>query len=155
MTFKALFDKARDGLHYWVGAVQLDFAAEVNRVMTERDTSKADLARSLGTSAAYVTKALRGDTNFTIESMVRIARALDMDLRLHLAPKGAEVSWSTLPTETVMALHGASQPVAKSSSQDVSLRTQALDLSSFLALPLVEGGNDTPKAVNDNLAMAA
>lgn len=35
----------------------------------------AALAKKIGTSAAYITKVFRGDSNLTIESMVKLARA--------------------------------------------------------------------------------
>jgi hypothetical protein len=36
---------------------------------------------------------LRGDVNFTLATMVKLARAFDMDLKLHLARQGAQTRW--------------------------------------------------------------
>jgi transcriptional regulator with XRE-family HTH domain len=46
--------------------------------------SYADLAKKIGTSAAYITKVFRGDANLTIESMVKLSRATGgkVDLRI-------------------------------------------------------------------------
>jgi plasmid maintenance system antidote protein VapI len=70
-----------------------DFTIGVYRLMADRvpKTTKADLARSLGTSPAYVTKMLGGDANFTIKSMVRIAHALGAEVRIEVAPLTVQV----------------------------------------------------------------
>ena len=41
-------------------------------------------ARRLGTSQAYVTKVLRGDVNFTLVTLVKLARAVGGRVRLDL-----------------------------------------------------------------------
>lgn len=73
--------------------VKMDFAVGVERRMTQVGMSRADLARRLGTSAAAVTMALRGDANLTIDRMVRIAHALDATVHVHLAAKTSRVKW--------------------------------------------------------------
>jgi transcriptional regulator with XRE-family HTH domain len=74
---------------YWAEAMKLDFAEGVGRLMEERKMTRADLARRLGTSPAYVTKILRWTANLTLESMAKIALALDARVALGLVPKGA------------------------------------------------------------------
>jgi transcriptional regulator with XRE-family HTH domain len=44
------------------------------------------LAEKIGSSPAYVTKILRGETNFTLDSMVKIATALGCELTIGLRP---------------------------------------------------------------------
>lgn len=51
--------------------------------------SRAELARRLGTSQAYVTKILRGSVNFTLETMILLARALNADLTVSISPRSA------------------------------------------------------------------
>ncbi len=57
-----------------------DISEHVFAVMERQGVSKAKLARRLGKSRAYVTKILQGNANFTLESLVKIARALDCRL---------------------------------------------------------------------------
>jgi transcriptional regulator with XRE-family HTH domain len=44
----------------------------------------AAIAEKLGTSAAYVSKVFRGDENFTIESMVKLARSTDSRVSIQI-----------------------------------------------------------------------
>lgn len=92
-TFSALFEAAEKRPEYWQQDAILDFAEEVYRLMEERGVSRAELARRLGTSQAYVTQVLRADSNFTVGTMTRIGMALDHRLRLHLAPKHSITIW--------------------------------------------------------------
>jgi transcriptional regulator with XRE-family HTH domain len=52
--------------------------------MGEQGVSRAELARRLGTSQAYVTKVLRGNVNFTLAALVKLARAVGGEVRLSL-----------------------------------------------------------------------
>lgn len=72
---------------YWAEGMKLEFAEEVIRLMSERKMSRADLARKLGTSPAYVTKILHWTANLTLVSMAKIALALDARVSLSLAPR--------------------------------------------------------------------
>ena len=74
---------------YLAEAAKNFFAVSLERRMQQQGLSKADLARRLETSPAYITKILRGDTNLTIRSMVDLARAVDSALHIHLAPAAA------------------------------------------------------------------
>jgi transcriptional regulator with XRE-family HTH domain len=84
---------ARSSADYAADQLKLDFAVDLERRMDQLGISRADLARRLQTSAAAVTMALRGDANLTIERMVRMARALDATVHIHVAPASAAVRW--------------------------------------------------------------
>lgn len=71
----------------------LEIAEEIDAAMTRSGLTRAELARRLGTSRAYVTKILRGNVNFTLDSLARITHALDGELRLHIAPRGTVTQW--------------------------------------------------------------
>ena len=92
-SFREFFRKAEESIVYNVEGSILDFTEDLCRVMAEKDVSRAELARRIGTSPAYVTKILRGTSNFTLSSMVRVAMALGCDLRIHLAPRGSLTRW--------------------------------------------------------------
>ncbi len=74
---------------YWAEGLKLDFAEEVGRLMEEQKISRAELARRLGTSPAYVTKILHWTANLTLTSMSKIALAFGSRVHLSLAPKNA------------------------------------------------------------------
>src|SRR6266480_419873 len=71
-----------------IEGAKFDISEHVFSMMELRGVSKATLARSLGKSRSYVTKILQGNANFTLESLVKIARALDckLDVRRVLVP---------------------------------------------------------------------
>ncbi|WP_036218154.1 helix-turn-helix domain-containing protein [Marinospirillum minutulum] len=91
--FSKLLEQAKNGNDYWVAKISQDFTEEVSQIMQQKHITKKDLADKLETSPAYITKVMRGNTNFTVESMVKIANSLDMQLHVHLAPKDSDVRW--------------------------------------------------------------
>jgi len=95
---------------YWVEGVKIDFAEQMLAQMEELGISRTELARRLGTSPAYVTKILRGSTNFTLESMVSIARVLDCELLTHLHRKGSRSVWLEFKSTERSADHAAEAP---------------------------------------------
>ena len=72
---KAFVDEAKQTDAYWLESAKLEFALGLEQQRRAAGLSYADLAKKMGTSAAYISKVFRGDTNLTIESMVKLARA--------------------------------------------------------------------------------
>lgn len=92
-SYAQMLKEAQESLEYWTEAAILDFTEDLARIMKEKGMTRTQLAKSIGTSQAYVTKVLRGNVNFTLASMTKLARALDCVVRVHIAPKHAEVRW--------------------------------------------------------------
>ena len=84
-TFPELFRKAEQHEDYWVAGAILEFTEGVVREMERQGITRTKLAQRLGATPAYVTKILRGKVNFTLSTMVRLARALDAELLVQLA----------------------------------------------------------------------
>jgi hypothetical protein len=78
---------ARSSIAYKVEDVILDVTEQIIERMRQLNLSKSALASKIGTSAPYTTKMLRGGTNFTLESMVKVSEGLDCDLKVQLVPK--------------------------------------------------------------------
>lgn len=76
MSFKDTYKAAEEQDDFWAELAILEFTGQLSRLMQEKNISKVKLAQLLGTSPAYVTKVFRGDANFTMRSMVKLARAL-------------------------------------------------------------------------------
>ena len=72
---------------YWVSAAQMPFTDDVFRLMARLRLSKSELARRMGTSQPYITKALGGNTNFTLQSLAKFALALDAILQVRLVAR--------------------------------------------------------------------
>lgn len=52
--------------------------------MQEQGITRAELARRLGTSQAYITRVLSGNANFTLKTISKLAMALGMELEIGL-----------------------------------------------------------------------
>lgn len=94
--FQTFFEDAEKSPAYWVERAVLEFTEDLVARMESEGISRAELARRIRCSPAYVTKILRGSTNFTLESMVRVAQAVGCNLRTHLQPDGARTHWFDL-----------------------------------------------------------
>ena len=68
------------------------FLAELNRRMHVLGMSNSDLARAANVSPAYITKLFRGPSNVSLETIAKLALAVDCRPHLHIAVEGAEVS---------------------------------------------------------------
>jgi transcriptional regulator with XRE-family HTH domain len=62
--------------------------------MKVKNISRADLARKLGTSRPYITRMLRANVNFTLKSLVQIARALNIRLNVNFHTPEIQKTWS-------------------------------------------------------------
>ncbi|MEO0050517.1 MAG: helix-turn-helix transcriptional regulator [candidate division WOR-3 bacterium] len=78
---------------YWVEYLKLVFSEEIGRLMDQRKMSRAELARKLGVSRAYITRLFRGTFNPTLETLVKIALALDARVSIHLHSGHTEARW--------------------------------------------------------------
>lgn len=83
-NFSDLFARAEEHEDYWVAGAILQFTEDVVREMERQGITRTALAQRLGATPAYVTKLLRGKVNFTLTTMVRLARALDAELHVQL-----------------------------------------------------------------------
>lgn len=87
---RAALESAKSSPTYWVERVKLRFSVSLEQRRRAVGLSYSDLAKRLETSPAYVTKVFRGDSNLTIETMVKLALATgsEVDIRLVEASSG-------------------------------------------------------------------
>jgi len=74
-ALKALVDEATKDDAYWVERAKLDFAMGLESQRRRAGLTYKDVADRIRSSAAYISKVFRGDSNLTIESMVKLAHA--------------------------------------------------------------------------------
>lgn len=86
-TFEDLYREAESHDDYWLAGIGQGFTEALFALMEQQGISRSELARRLGSSPAYVTKILRGNTNFTLATMSRLSRAVGADLRIQLEPR--------------------------------------------------------------------
>lgn len=92
-AFKDLFASAKKRFAYFLEGAIIGFTEDVVARMGELKMSKSQLAEKLECNPAYITKVLRGSTNFTLSSMVKIGIALDSELEVRLRPKTVKEDW--------------------------------------------------------------
>ena len=77
-------ESAKKTDEFWMDSAKLDFALKLENKRRISGKSYKDIAISLNTSAAYVSKVFRGDANLTIESMAKLARCVGTSLTIDL-----------------------------------------------------------------------
>jgi len=84
---KNFFKEIKKTDSYIAEQTKLDFVIQIYKLMKEFNITQKELARKLNVSEAYVSKILRGDINFTIETMVKLTRALNSNLHIKIVPE--------------------------------------------------------------------
>ena len=82
---------------YWVESMRFDFVGEVERMMEERGVTRAELARRLDASPAYVTQMFKALFNPTLLTLAKVALALDARVKLTLIPERTPAGKRTVP----------------------------------------------------------
>ncbi|WP_315807505.1 helix-turn-helix transcriptional regulator [Pseudomonas sp. C9-3] len=108
-AFRKLIQDIKSTHEYRVERAKLEFVRSLSRLMKRKGVNSAELAEKVGTSSAYISKALRGDTNFTIDSMVKLSHAIGGQLHIHIAEPSASVQWFEVFANTSM--HAKSEPL--------------------------------------------
>lgn len=122
-TFAEMFRDAMQTDEFWAEKAILEFTTGIYAEMKRQGKSYSDLARILNTSPAYITKVFRSNANFTIQSMVKLSRALNCKLHIHVAPKNTHVSWLN-----VVPISSDSTVGAWSSRPDNYIRVEKIQL---------------------------
>lgn len=88
-----LLHRLRSGNEYWKRFSLLLFTTDIRRLMKSEPTSGVKLAKQVGVKPSVISNWLRGGENLTIETMSKIAGALDAVVYIHVAKKGVAVRW--------------------------------------------------------------
>ena len=70
--------------------MKLEFADDLVRLLEARGLKRTELAEKLGTNRGYVTRILNTEFNLSIETMAKIALALDARISLRMLPREEE-----------------------------------------------------------------
>jgi transcriptional regulator with XRE-family HTH domain len=97
-----------------VEALVVEASELVARLMTEQNESKADLARRLKRSRAWVTQLLSGKANMTVRTLAEVVYTLDAEVKLHAQPpswkmagKPVGAGWQPIATTRRKSASGA------------------------------------------------
>jgi len=69
-----------------IEALVAEASGAIAKLMAEQKVSKADLARRLNKSRAWVTQLLSGKANMTVRTLAEVAYTLDAEVKLHAEP---------------------------------------------------------------------
>lgn len=105
-SFAALLERVAATPEGQVAHVAVAFLVQVHGRMQAQGMSNAELARRMGTSAAYVTRLFRGNANLSVQTMAKLALAVGATLSLKLVDEVRSLSLDVRkPTpETVAAM---------------------------------------------------
>lgn len=84
---------------YYEEGLLLDVADRIIAAMDNKGVSRAELARRLKVSPAYVTKLLRGHANLSLESLAKVAFVLDLKWECIPIPLGSRLGGFTMTDE--------------------------------------------------------
>lgn len=85
-NFEEGLARAKTRLAYYEEDIRLVISARLIDALEAQRISRSDFARRLKVSPAYVTKILRGNANLSLESLAKIAFALDMRWECLMVP---------------------------------------------------------------------
>ena len=77
--FEELHNRQKQRDSYHVNAAKFELSEQIFQAMEDKGVTEAELSRRLCVSRAYINKILQGNANLTIESLVKIGRALDCE----------------------------------------------------------------------------
>lgn len=73
--------EAKKSPYFKAAKAILDVLADVTRILHEKNMSKKDLAEKMDVTPAYITKIMRGNENLSMETIAKIAVALDCEIK--------------------------------------------------------------------------
>lgn len=82
--YSEILRRATNSVDYWTQVAIRTFVRDLTDRMDAEDISQAGLAEKIGTSPAYVSKVMRGNANFTLETMTKLAMAVGGKIRVQI-----------------------------------------------------------------------
>jgi plasmid maintenance system antidote protein VapI len=141
----ALFSKALDSMEAEVETAKLRFTEELLALMEHKKVSRVRLAKLIGVKPARITALLDGSNNFTLETMVRLCRALGAKYEHHVQMPGCITHWYDIPQH-------AHAPVVKTTAKQAEMPAEKIILLTGSAGLRTTLGQAT---VDDELALAS
>jgi transcriptional regulator with XRE-family HTH domain len=91
-ALKKTLDAERKALPYQIAEAQECYSDELYQAMESRNLSQVEFANKAQVSKQFITKVFHGG-NCTIETLVKLAFALDYKLNIHLTPNEVGCAW--------------------------------------------------------------
>jgi transcriptional regulator with XRE-family HTH domain len=90
--FEEKFQEFRKDVDFNTEELILDLTERITATMNTLGVNRAELARRLGVSKAFVTKLLNGNPNMTVRTMVSVAKSLGCDVIIDICPEDLELT---------------------------------------------------------------
>lgn len=107
-NFQELLDRIKAMETYDTEVARDEVSNQIDFLMKKENVSRAELARRLQKSRAYVTKILQGNANFTLDTLVKIAKVLGYKFAPGFVPLEAE--WNAASTIHLSARTARTEP---------------------------------------------
>lgn len=117
-SLQAFAEDAQADDAYWVEEAKMDFSTALEKQRRRAGLTYAAIAKRIGSSAAYITKVFRGESNLTIESMVKLARSTGGRVQIQIIDEAADTKlWVSTMVE--LSRTAANQPTMRTASPTV------------------------------------
>ena len=87
VRFRDRFRKIENDPRFVAEMMKLDFADDLVELLEARGLKRTELAEKLGTNRGYITRIVNTEYNLSIETMAKIAVALDAHITLRMQPR--------------------------------------------------------------------
>lgn len=109
---------------------KLSIVEELCKFMKREGINRSELAERMNVPPSRITKMLSGDSNLTIDTLVRAGRAVGADLAQTFVPQGFAVRWHSFPKaaaakDSVIGFPRPPTPVPQAPSPKIPSRTTA------------------------------
>lgn len=92
-------------------ALAAEASEAISRLMAEQNVSKADLARKLNKSRAWVTQLLSGKANLTVRTLAEVVHALDSEVKLNAQAPGWRLRAKAPVVKSQSVIYRMEQPI--------------------------------------------
>lgn len=79
----------------------LKFTRLLRERMERVDVSPTELAKRIEAKPPYISKILRGKSNFTFDSVIKLCSAVDADFVFDVVPKNQKANWISIETKSI------------------------------------------------------
>jgi len=88
--FQQKLNALKDSFDFRLETQLYDLTEKICRKMDEKGINRTQLANRLDVTPAAITKILKGNSNFTLKTLLSLADALEMDLKIEFEEKNLQ-----------------------------------------------------------------
>lgn len=88
-----LLEQLEEDEEFLLEELRLSILEEVIAAMNKKDVDRAELARRLNTTRAFVTRVFNTSVNLTLRTVVKMSKALGVKVSVHLHEPAVQAHW--------------------------------------------------------------